>query len=380
MATRRGHGDGSIYERTVGGKLQIVGIVSLGRDGNGKRVRRAVHGATKAEVRAKLNEIRRNAEAGLSVGEGTPTVSEWLTKWLEQLEAKQKRYSTVRRYSSLVRGHLIPGLGQHRLDKLTRVHVDDFLSKKLSELKPRTVYHLRAVLRTALNRAVKDGRILRNAAALTDPVDVPEEPRRFLTTDEAKAILEAAKGERLEALYALGVNIGPRIGEALALRWQDVDLDAGKLSIVYNLQRVRGKLDPTVEPKTPKSRRRVSLPLAVVDALLEQQARQRKEKVRFRPLWQDSDLIFTTQIGTPLDPSDVSREFRAFLVRNELPVVRFHDLRHAAGSIMLKNGVPMHVVSRILGHATIATTVNIYGHVEDEALDDAAATQGRALG
>ncbi|SRR6266508_2089331 len=96
-------------------------------------------------------------------------------------------------------------------------------------------------------------------------------------------------------------------------------------------------------------------------------------------IWQDSDLIFTTQIGTPLDPSDVSRQFRAFLERKSLPAVRFHDLRHAAGSIMLKNRVPIHVVGRILGHSTIATTVNVYGHVETEALDEAAAAMGRAL-
>src|SRR5439155_3502503 len=230
------------------------------------------------------------------------------------------------------------------------------------------------------NRAVKDGRLLRNAAALTDPVDVPEEPRRFLTQNEARAILEAAKDERLEALYVLALNVGPRIGEALALRWRDADLDKGKLSIVYNLQRVRGKLDPTVEPKTPKSRRAFSLPPAVVEALLEHQGRQRKEKLRVLPIWQESDLIFTSQIGSPLDPSDVSREFRAFLKRKELPSVRFHDMRRAAGSIMLKNHVPMHVVSRILGHSTIATTVNIYGHVETEALDAAAAAMGQALG
>lgn len=388
---RRGHGDGSIYERVVAGKVQYVGQISLGRDGNGKRLRRAVHGATRAEVRTKLKEIQRNAEAGLSVGHQAPTVAEWLSKWLEQLEAKGKRYGTLRRYSSLCHRHLIPGLGQHRLDKLTRIHVDDFLNAKRAELAPRTVHHLRAVLRTALNRAVKDGRILRNAAALTDPVDVPDAPRRFLSTDEAQSVLKAAEAEARTAtqpflsaqrhtLYVLALNTGPRIGEALALRWQDVNFDAGRLSIVFNLQRVKGRLDSTVEPKTTKSRRTVSLPPAVVAALQTHRQRQRELKIKHRPLWQDSDLVFTTLIGSPLDPNDVSRDFRAFLERNGLPGVRFHDLRHAAGSIMLKNRVPMHVVSRILGHSTIATTVNIYGHVETEALDEAAAAIGRALG
>lgn len=223
------------------------------------------------------------------------------------------------------------------------------------------------------------GLVVRNAAALTDPIEVPEKPRRFLTTVEAQAVLKAAQGERLEALYVLGLNVGPRIGEALALRWHDLDLDGAHVSIVYNLQRVKGKL-VLVEPKTEKSRRTVGLPPAVVQALLDHQAPQRKEKLRHLPLWKETDLIFTSLIGSPLDPSDVSREFRAFLERKGLPRVRFHDLRHASGSIMLKNGVPMVTVSGILGHSNIATTVDIYGHVEQAAYDDAAVRMGRALG
>ncbi len=374
MAVRRGHGDGSIYERRVNGQLQYVGQISLGRV-DGKRLRKAASGATKAEVRARLKEIQRSFDAGLAVAQAPQTVGEWLTKWLSQLETGQKkRAATIRRYSSLARVHLIPVLGHHRLDKLSRVQVDDFLAAKLHELQPRTVHHLRAVLRTALNRALRDGLVLRNVAALTEPVDVPQAPRRFLTVAEAQAVLKAAQGERLEALYVLTLNLGLRIGEALALRWQDVDLAAGRLKVVYNLQRVRGKLDPRVEPKTEKSRRTIGLPPGVVDALSAHRERQRNDPIRHM------DLIFTTQVGSPLDPSDVSREFRAFLERKSLPRVRFHDLRHAAGSIMLKNGTPMHVVSRILGHSNIATTVDIYGHVEDLALDEAAVAMGRALG
>jgi integrase len=380
MASRRGHGDGSIFERRRNGHLLYVGQLDLGRV-NGKRIRTAATGATKAEVRAKLKEIQRKADAGLAIGQAPQTVGDWLTKWLEQLETGQKRRAaTIRRYSSLVRVHLIPGLGRHRLDKLSRVHVDDLLAAKLHELQPRTVHHLRAVLRTALNRAVRDGLILRNAAALTDPVEVPTKPRHSLGIDEARALLKAAQGERLEALYVLALNVGPRIGEALALRWQDVDLDAGRLSVVYNLQRVRGKLDPCVEPKTEKSRRTVGLPPAVVQALVDHRASQRKEKLRHLPLWQDSDLIFTSQIGSPLDPSDVARGFQEFLVRKGLPKVRFHDLRHSAASIMAGQGVLPHDLMRILGHTKIATTMEIYVDSKDEALDAAAVKMGRALG
>src|SRR5665213_2390887 len=182
MATRRGHGDGSIYEKRVNGKLQYVGQISLGRDPlTGKRIRKAAVGTTKADVRKGLKAIEREFDAGLVSGRAPQTVAVWLSKWLSQLEAGQKRRpATIRRYGSLARCHLIPGLGHHKLDKLSRVHVDDLLAAKLGELQPRTVHHLRAVLRTALNRAVRDGIVLRNAAALTDPVEVPRRPRRSL--------------------------------------------------------------------------------------------------------------------------------------------------------------------------------------------------------
>jgi len=379
---RRGRGEDSIYERrTQDGRKVYAGMVSLGSGPNGKRVRQSVSGASKAEVRAKLKEIHRNVDAGLDVGQASQTVGAWLAKWLQQLEDGQKRRSnTLRRYGSLVRVHLIPGLGNHRLDKLSRVHVDDLLTRKLGELQPRTVHHLRAVLRTALNRAMRDGLVLRNAAALTDPVEVPKTPRRSLSVDEARALLRAAEGERLEALYALTLNVGLRIGEGLALRWRDANLDAGRLSVVYNLQRVRGKLDPCVEPKTDQSRRTVSLPPAVVQVLMDHRARQRKEKLRHLPLWQESDLIFTSQIGSPLDPNDVSRGFQEFLTRKGLPKVRFHDLRHSALSIMASLGVLPHELMTIAGHSKIATTMEIYVDTKDEAKDAAAVKMGLALG
>ncbi len=200
-----------------------------------------------------------------------------------------------------------------------------------------------------------------------------------MTIAEARTVLAAAHHERLEALYAACLNVGLRIGEALALRWQDVDLGTGHLSVVYNLQRVKGKL-VLVEPKTDESRRTVCLPAAVMEVLREHGARQRKGKLRHLPLWQDSDLIFTSQIGSPLDTSDVSRGFQEFLVRKGLPKVRFHDLRRSAASIMAKQGVLPHDLMRILGHSKIATTMEIYVDSGDDALAEAAVKMGLALG
>lgn len=375
---RRGHGEGSIYERRVDGKLVgYVAQVSGGWQG-GKRVRKAVSGSTKAEVREKLRALQRDAETGTLRAGRTPTVGEWLTTWLELQESGRTiRPLTLKRYSAIVRTHLAPGLGQHRIDRLTDTDVQRFLNSL--DRHPRTVRHVRAVLRTSLNRAIKSGYLSRNVAALTDPPRIPSVPGRFLTVTEANAVLVAAKGERLEALYHVALGLGLRIGEALGLEWDHVDLAGGRLSVVLNLQRVNGKLQ-LVETKTEKSRRTLAIPAPVLAQLAAHRLRQNDERWQAGTYWQESGLVFTTTLGTPLDASDVSRGFQAFLSRHSLPKVRFHDLRHSCASVLLSLGVGPKVVQEILGHSNIATTMNTYAHVMPEQFMEAAEAMGRALG
>ena len=183
-----------------------------------------------------------------------------------------------------------------------------------------------------------------------------------MTPEQARAFLDAAHGQRLEALYAVALALGLRQGEALALRWVDLDLDAGFVTVRAGLQRVAGRL-VLVEPKTPKSRRTIAAPPIVVAALRAHRSRQLQDRLAAGAAWQDLDFVFCTQTGGPLDSRNVTRDFQRSLAKAGLPHMRFHDLRHSCASLLLAQGVHPRVVMETLGHSQIALTLNTYSHV-----------------
>lgn len=170
------------------------------------------------------------------------------------------------------------------------------------------------------------------------------------------------KGDRLSALYSVGMAIGLRLGEALGLRWTDIDLRRGLLKVEHALQRIKGKLQ-LVEPKTEKSRRTIRLPQVAVSALWGHQARQLEERTLAGTRWTDSGFVFTTTIGTPLDGTTVTHRFQKSLANAVLPRMRFHDLRHTCATLLLAQGVHPRIVMDILGHSQISLTMNLYSHV-----------------
>jgi integrase len=190
--------------------------------------------------------------------------------------------------------------------------------------------------------------------------------------------LAAAEGDRLEALYRVALALGLRLGEALGLKWEYVDLDAGTLRVRYALQRIDGTLQ-LKEPKTEHSRRTLSLPASLVAALRAHRDRQAFERAAVGSEWRESGLVFTNTLGGPLEPSNVLKAFKRILVRAGLPEQRFHDLRHAAASLLLAQGVPVRVVMDILGHTQMATTMDLYSHVMPAAHKDAADLMERIL-
>lgn len=372
----RGAGEGSIFKRASTGRW--VAQLDLGVMG-GRRRYRTVSAETRREAADALTKMLREQQTGTLAMAGRQTVGEYLEAWL-QGRKNNLRPSTRRSYSWLVRTHIVPELGGIRLEKLQPADVRRMLQHRLDTgLAPRTVHHMRAVLRAALHEAQKDGLVGRNVAALADSPAVESDQVTTLTPDEAGRFLDAVRGNRLEALYRVALGIGLRRGEALGLRWQDVDLEARQLRVVNALQRVDGRLQ-MVPPKTKRSRRTVSLPPSVAEALREHRLRQKEEQLLAGGRWgNDRDLIFTTTIGTPLDPDYVSKEFSRQLERAGLRHIRLHDLRHSCASLLLAQGVPMRVVMEVLGHSTITLTANTYSHVLPSLLDDAAAAMDRAL-
>jgi integrase len=209
--------------------------------------------------------------------------------------------------------------------------------------------------------AVREEVIPRNAATLVKVAAPQYAVNRGLTAPQAQAVLKAARIQRLGALYVLALFLGLRRGELLGLRWEDVDLDVGKLEVVQTFQRVGGALQ-LVPPKTEGSRRTVPLPGACVEALCEHKRRQFRERSDAWPDWEDHGLVFPSRRGTPMEPDNLRRSWSVIRTAAGLPGVRFHDLRHTCVTLLLDLGVPPHVVREIVGHSAIEVTMTIYAH------------------
>jgi len=372
---KRGPNEGTIFKRADG---RWCAQPSLGYV-NGKRHRPTIYGQSYAEVRDKLARVLANAQQGIMPANKRITVTAFLDQWLEDSVKPSRAPRTYASYAETVRLHLVPALGRIMLDKLTPQDVQRMMrAGERAGLAARTVSYHRTVLRIALGQAVKWGMIGRNVAALVAPPKAVRYEGRTLTPDEAKQLLKTVGGDRLEALYAVALAVGLRQGEALGLRWQDIDLEGRTLTVRNQMQRINGKLTLT-EPKTAHSRRTVALPSVVVAALHRHCERQAEERAWAGSRWQESGLVFTTAIGTPLNQPNLRRAFCALLDRAGLPMIRFHDLRHSAASLLLAQGASPRVIMETLGHANIGITMNLYTHVMPALLQETAAMMNRVL-
>lgn len=373
---KRGANVGSIYKRKDG---RWAASIHLGYEG-GSRRRKTYYGKTRREVQAKLTAALRAHQQGLPIASARQTVGQFLVRWLEDSARPSLRPLTFVTYESIVRLHLQPALGRIQLDRLTPQHVQALLNERSAAgLAPATVRNIQRVLHRALEVAARWGLVGRNVARL---VDVPRRVRkdvRVLSPEEARALLDAVKGDRLEALYTVALATGLRQGEALGLRWSDVVLDASMLTVRGALARIEGELR-IVEPKSATSRRSITLPEFAVSSLRDHRARQLQERLRAGEAWHPEwNLVFATPQGAPLDARRVRTLFKAHLAHAGLPDVRFHDLRHSCASLLLAQGVPARVVMETLGHSSISMTMDIYSHVFPALSREAAHSMDAAL-
>jgi integrase len=325
-------------------------------------------GKTRQEVAVKLAKALSDREGGLAFDAVDLKIGEYLERWLNDSVRNSVKQRTFENYSYVVRSHLIPAVGHMKVKTLTPTHVQGLYRSKLDAgLSPRTVQLIHTTLHKALKQAVRWGLVHRNA---TEGVEAPrpaKNPRKEmhpLSPGQARNLLEAARGERLEALYVLAITAGLRQGELFGLRWQDVDLENGTLSVRQQLVRTKGDGLQFATPKSAKGRRSVRLTSKAVQALKDHHEEQLEQKQRLAGLWKDTGLVFTSSVGTPLDPSNFTyHTFQPFLKRAELPKIRFHDLRHTCATLLLGRNVNPKIVQEMLGHANISETMDTYSHV-----------------
>ncbi|MDI3269345.1 MAG: site-specific integrase, partial [Bacillota bacterium] len=290
------------------------------------------------------------------------TLAQFLHRWMETVQKHQVRACTYEEYAKMIR--IAPTLGPIRLDKLQLAHLQALCATKLQQgLSANTVRIIHAILRKALAQGVKWGLLARNPAEAVDRPRIQRRDMPTLSVEEVQAFLAAAKEDRLYALYVLAITTGMRQGELLGLRWEDVDLKAGRLYVRRQLVWLRYAEPALSEPKTAKGRRTVELPGLAVEALRQHRKQQAKERLLAGPAWQDWGLVFTTRLGTPIHPSNLrTRSFQPLLKKAGLPLIRFHDLRHTHASLLLAAGVHPKLVQERLGHATVGITLDVYSH------------------
>jgi integrase len=372
---KRGNGEGSIGRRKDGLYMARYTVQTA----TGTK-RKTLYGKTRSEVSAKLSKALTDREGGLTYDAGKQTVEEYLARWLSNSVRDTVRKRTYERYESIVRVHLAPAIGKVKLKALTPDHVRGLYRKKLDGgLAPRTVLHIHRTLSKALKQATDDGLIPRNAAAPVKPPRPTREEIRPLNREQVRALFEAAREDRLEALYVVAVTAGLRRGELQGLKWEDLDLEGGTLQVRRTLSEPKGGYIFEA-PKSGKGRN-IRLTQRAKVALTRHRKRQLEERIRLGTLWQDHDLVFPSGAGTPVSGGNLNRAFKTLLKRAGLPhSFRFHDLRHTCATLLLRQGVNPKFVQELLGHRDVSLTLNTYSHVLPDMGDVAASAMDEALG
>jgi len=409
--TRRPNGRSSVYQGSDG---SWHGYVTMGVKADGSLDRRHVRGAMERAVTTKVRALERDRDAGRVRNAGrAPTVAAWMVTYLDTIAAQKLAPKTLDDYGSKANNWIIPNLGQHRLDRLQPEYLDALYAAMLRAGKaPAHVLKVHRIVSCALKIAVRRGKVARNVATLVDPPSVQHAAQAQLTRAEARAVLAAVAGRRNGARWSVALACGLRQGEALGLRWEYVDLRTGDLKVWWQLQRntwKHGCTDPhacgsrlhTVtcpadcrrhasrcpqryggglvfrRPKG-RSRRQITMPLDLVDALRRYLEAQRAEREHAGSAWQDLDLVFAQPDGSPVDARQDWAEWKELLREAGVREVRVYDVRHTAGTLLVAQGVHIRAVQEILGHSDVRTTEG-YTHVASEIARDAAARMGRAL-
>lgn len=338
--------------------------------------------ATQKECEAAMNKLLVAVEQHAYAAPTKASVREYLTKeWLPAVKARV-RPSTYNSYLQHVECHVAPHIGSVKLAKLTGSQVNALYARLAesgkkdgkSGLSPMTIHHVHSCLHKACKDAVRWGHLPKNPLDAADPPRKKGDGTREMQTwsaEQLKAFLSSVADERLHALWYTIAFTGMRRGEAIGLRWSDVDLENGRLS-------VRRALIPTnrevvvSEPKTAKGRRVVALDPSTIEVLKGQASQQREEQTGCED-WVETGFVFTRASGAVLDPESVSRHFRQAVRRSMLPPIRLHDLRHTHATLALQAGIHPKVVSERLGHATVSITLDTYSHAIPALQEEAAA-------
>ncbi|MEW2450311.1 tyrosine-type recombinase/integrase [Streptomyces parvulus] len=388
--TRQPNGRSSIYQGKDG---KWHGRVTVGIRDDGRPDRRHVERKTRAEVTAAVRELEKQRDGGAVRKAGRAwTVQAWLTHWVETIAPLAVNENTMVGYGVAVRKHLIPALGAHRLDKLGPEHIERFYGRMQADgRRAGTIHQIHRTFRTALNEAVRRGHLTRNPVQLAKAPRVSEEEIEPFTVEEVKRLLRAADDRRNSARWAVALALGLRQGEALGLKWADVDMERGVLMVRRSRRRPRyahgcgdtcgrkagycpqrQRTNPeTADTKSRAGRRSVGLPAQLVDLLRVHRAKQDAERAAAGEEWAGEGWLFATPKGCGTSPRTDYDDWKELLGEAKVRDGRLHDARHTAATVLLILGVSERAVMGLMGWSTTAMAAR-YQHMVDSVRSDVA--------
>ncbi|MEV6477953.1 site-specific integrase [Streptomyces sp. NPDC051657] len=388
--TRQPNGRSSIYQGKDG---KWHGRVTVGTRDDGKPDRRHVERKTRAAVTAAVRELEKRRDSGAVRKAGRAwTVEAWLTHWVETIAPLAVNENTMVGYGVAVRKHLIPALGAHRLDKLGPEHIERFYSRMQADgRRAGTIHQIHRTFRTALNEAVRRGHLTRNPVLLAKAPRLSEEEIEPYTVDEVKRLLVAADKRRNAARWAVALALGLRQGEALGLKWADVDMGRGVLLVRRSRRRPRyahgcgdlcgrkagycpqrKRTNPeTADTKSRAGRRVVGLPAQLADLLTTHQVKQEAERLEAGDRWAHEGWLFATPDGRGTSTRTDYDDWKELLAAAGVRDGRLHDARHTAATVLLILGVSERAVMGLMGWSTTAMAAR-YQHMVDTVRTDVA--------
>ena len=365
----RGNGEGSVYQEGAK-KARELGEAPTGRWVAQVRVegkyRRTFH-PTEAAAKRALKKLVAAVDSGQGVADGNLTLGDLLSRWEAKVLAGRDIAPRTAETYRWALGVLRADLGARRVRKLSADTIEAAFDVRASAGMSRaSLVKIRSVLGQALDWSMRRGLVGSNVARV---VELPAEARRTplgraLTVEQAKTLLREAEGDRLHALWLVMLMLGLRPGEATGLSWVDVDVKAGIVHVRRSLKFGEGgTLRVDEQLKTSRSRRSLDAPPAVIVALKAHRKRQIAERLDAGPMWTNpDDLVFTTAVGSPINPSNLPRSFARLTTSAGLGVWHPHELRHSAASIMSAAGLPLERVADVLGHDGTRMTALVYRH------------------
>lgn len=386
---KRGNGEGSIFKDNT--RNRWIGQYTIKTNEGTKR--KSIYGATRSEVSKKLNAITNEINNGFIVNDSIITLQDWIVIWIEEYKKLSIKRTSIDNYYRYYNAHIKNSpLGKTSLKKVSSMQIQKFINEKSKNgkidgsggLRRSSVKHIFNVLYGSLNQAVNNNMLVRNPCLA---VTLPKKDKQeilFFTPDQAIQFLDSVKNTKYYLLYSIALVSGLRLGEIIALRWENIDLEKKQIYVRLNavivskeMQIEKGVLHSEIilqSPKTAKSKRTLYIDDRLASMLKNLRNEQLYKNETLGDVFVNSGFVFTNDYGKTMHPRSIQDHFKRSIKKANLPDLHFHCLRHSAASIMLFNGVNIKTVQEILGHEDIQTTLNIYSHVMEQTKQNAQET------